>query len=437
MANTKLTRTAGTPTNNSKWTVSVWLKRNSLAGDDFILDGYVSANDRFKLAFQSANKLEIWNSNGGSDDAKLDSPRVFRDTNAWYHIVLSMDATLATASDRFKLYVNGTRETNFGTNINPPQNSTEFVVNQNGATITIGDYYGGSNAYDGCMSHFHFIDGTAYDASAFGSTDSTTGEWKINTSPSVTYGNNGFFIFKDNASVTDQSGNSNNFTVSSGTLTQTEDCPSNIFCTYNSLGTNRTMSNGNTVVTTTNADFYGAAGTIGASSGKYYWEVKLTTSTYSFVGVDYNPGESFRNNTSSNTAHTYLIYPGNGSIYHNSAITSYGSAYSQGDIVGIAMDLDNSKLYFRKNGDAWFNSGDPTSGSTGTGAFALTAGETYFPFVGDSTSGYGAVTSTNFGNGFFGTTAISSEGTNASNNGKFEYDVPTGYTALSTKGLNE
>ena len=59
----KLTRTAGTPTNNSKWTVSVWLKRSTLAGDDFILDGYVSANDRFKLAFQSQNKLEIWNSN--------------------------------------------------------------------------------------------------------------------------------------------------------------------------------------------------------------------------------------------------------------------------------------------------------------------------------------------------------------------------------------
>ena len=42
----------------------------------------------------------------------------------------------------------------------------------------------------------------------------------------------------------------------------------------------------------------------------------------------------------------------------------------------------------------------------------------------------------NFGNGYFGTTAVSSAGTNASNNGIFEYDVPTGYTALSTKGLN-
>ena len=42
----------------------------------------------------------------------------------------------------------------------------------------------------------------------------------------------------------------------------------------------------------------------------------------------------------------------------------------------------------------------------------------------------------NFGNGYFGTTAVSSAGTNASGNGIFEYDVPAGYTALSTKGLN-
>jgi len=93
-----------------------------------------------------------------------------------------------------------------------------------------------SSAYfDGSMSHVHFIDGTAYDASAFGSTDSTTGEWKINTSPSVTYGTNGFFILKDGNSVTDQSPNSNNFTVGGGTLTKTEDNPSNVFATLNPL----------------------------------------------------------------------------------------------------------------------------------------------------------------------------------------------------------
>ena len=429
MANTKLTRTAGTPTNNSKWTVSVWLKRASLAGDDFILDGYVSANDRFKLAFQSANKLEIWNSNGGSDDAKLDSPRVFRDTNAWYHIVLSMDATLSTAADRFKLYVNGTRETEFGSNINPPQNSTEFVVNQNGATISIGDYYGGSNAYDGCMSHFHFIDGTAYDASAFGSTDSTTGEWKINTSPSVTYGNNGFFIFKDNASVTDQSGNSNNFTVSSGTLTQTEDCPSNVFATLNPLdvdtGSSNTFSNGNlSLVTNGN----GSRSTLAANSGKFYAEVKMSTN-----GV-MNGVQDMSKPITANTG-TVLLLPSGATLYVAGSTTSYGSAWSAGNIMQIAMDLDSAtkKVYFGKDGQWWngsaFANATPHTGTT-------LSDDTFYGFRCDS----GVATPTsdwNFGNGFFGTTAISSEGSNASGIGKFEYDVPAGYTALSTKGLNE
>jgi len=440
MANTKLTRTAGTPTNNSKWTVSVWLKRASLAGDDFILDGYVSANDRFKLAFQSANKLEIWNSNGGSDDAKLDSPRVFRDTNAWYHIVLSMDATLSTAADRFKLYVNGTRETEFGSNINPPQNSTEFVVNQNGATISIGDYYGGSNAYDGCMSHFHFIDGTAYDASAFGSTDSTTGEWKINTSPSVTYGNNGFFIFKDNASVTDQSGNSNNFTVSSGTLTQTEDCPSNVFATMNPLirSSTGTFSQGNNTFTNSSGANTAGFGTIGMfnGQGKYYMEFKGASGSNLGYGIsDFKSSgviqrtEVGENRYVGEYANSYGYYS-SGDFYYSGSSTGTGyDSFTSSDVIGMAVDMDNLKIYFHKNG-TYQDSKNPASNN---GYTIVAPDGAYLPTI-NVNNASGTV---NFGNGFFGTTAISSEGTNASNIGKFEYDVPAGYTALSTKGLNE
>ena len=87
------------------------------------------------------------------------------------------------------------------------------------------------------MSHFHLCDGQSYAPTEFGETDSTTGEWKIKTSPSVTYGNNGFFVLKDGNSGTDQSPNTNNFTVTGGTLTKTEDCPSNVFATMNPLST--------------------------------------------------------------------------------------------------------------------------------------------------------------------------------------------------------
>ena len=450
MATTRLTRTSGTPTNNSKWTISVWLKRTALGSDGFIMDAYVSANDRFKFAFQSADKLEIWNSNGGSDDATLTPNRTFKDTSAWYHLLLSMDATLSTATDRFKLYVNGVRETDFGTNVNAPQNSTEFVVNQNGATLAIGAYHGGSTFFDGCMSHFHFVDGTAYDPSTFGETDSTTGEWKINASPTVTYGNNGFFLFKDNASVTDQSGNSNNFTVAAGTLLATEDNPSNNFPVLNRdiPATPPTSAIGGALqITKTNSGYKPGLATMGAFSGKYYAEFKLeTASGYTNFGV-VNVFKKARVGTGDSLDYIgdgddgVAYQPGSSSLYYNgSSSGSYGTA-AQGDIIGIALDIDNGYVYWSKNG-TFLNSGVPTSGGSGTGGFALsnlesTLGNFYvFGVSLAGTSGTRTI-SCNFGQGFFGTTAVASAGSNASGHGVFEYDVPAGYTAMCTKGLNE
>ena len=118
--------------------------------------------------------------------------------------------------------------------------------------------------------------------------------------------------------------------------------------------------------------------------------------------------------------------------------SSYGDTWTTNDIISVALDMDNRKLYFAKNG-TWQNSGVPTSGSTGTGAISVSATPSTFMVAGSLYEGSdGApIYQFNFGNGYFGTTAISSEGTNASGIGKFEYDVPSGYTALSTKGLNE
>ena len=131
-----------------------------------------------------------------------------------------------------------------------------------------------------------------------------------------------------------------------------------------------------------------------------------------------------------------VAYFHGGALYQNgSSVATYGSI-SANDIIGIALDVDNGYVYFSKNG-TWQNSGVPTSGSSGTGGYALSnIGSNGTYFIGTSQA-QPSVSQLNFGNGFFGTNAISSEGTNASGNGKFEYDVPTGYTALSTKGLNE
>jgi len=298
------------------------------------------------------------------------------------------------------------------------------------------------------MSHVHYIDGTAYDASAFGSTDSTTGEWKINTSPSVTYGTNGFFILKDGNSGTDQSGQSNTFSIS-GTLTKTEDNPSNVFATLNPLlsviSYPVTFANGNLTTSSQNATGrFQAISTLGASSGKYYAEFKLDSgTTYHTIGVatedsisSASPLQSSNNYIGQSSSLSYGYYGADGDVWSNGSIISgFGSTTSVGDIIGVAMDLDNNYLYFSVNG-TFQNSGDATSGSSGTGGVSIPSDKIYFFAVGDLASGSFNGTTCNFGNGYFGTTAVSSAGTNASGIGIFEYDVPTGFTALSTKGLN-
>ena len=438
MASTYLTRTPSSTGNRKTWTISGWIKRceTSTSSLQIFSAGEYAVTDLVQI-YTSSHKLYcgMYNSSG-TEISSLITSRLFRDSNAFYHIVVAVDTTQATASNRVKIYINGVQETAFDTENYPTQNyDTAFnTTNQN----TIGNVKGNIQYFDGIMSHVHLTDGTAYDASAFGEYDAN-GVWKIKTSPSVTYGTNGFFILKDGNSVTDQSGNGNNFTVAGGTLTNTEDSPSNVFATMNPLDNayaSSTFSNGNNTIVTNSGNYTYNTATLGASSGKYYWEVKVdTTSTEDLIGI------SGKTSTSSTaylgTSSDDFGYNDDGGVKNNGSSSSYGSTYTTNDIIGVAMDLDNNKLYFSKNG-VFQNSGVPTSGATGTGAVNITTSSTgfYFPAIGDWTSGASGTFSVNFGNGYFGTTAVASAGTNASGNGIFEYDVPTGYTALSTKGLN-
>ena len=440
MATTYLSRTAGTPTDSKKCTLSVWLKRSGLGTGTFFGGGSDSSNMTF-INFNPNGKIFLQSSASGSNTLVFTTTQVFKDTSGWYNIVVAMDTTQATASNRVKLYVNGVQVTAFDTETYPSQN-LELEWNKSGKTLEIGKYLFQSSysLYDGSMSHYNFIDGTAYAPTEFGETDSTTGEWKINTSPSVTYGNNGFFILKNDNVINDQSGNANNFTLGGGTLTNTEDCPSNVFATLNPLSyqvasqMSAPPTNGNTTLVSGSGSAWGTLiSTIGATTGKYYFEAKLITlGSNCIVGaVDIN------DNRSDGSAEWYIGQSSTGQGYQNNGAASnggasYGATYTNGDIIGVAMDLDNNKIYWSKNG-TFQNSGVPTSGSTGTGALNLTAGTTYaFALTGfASTTWY-----SNFGNGYFSTGAVASAGTNASGIGIFEYDVPTGYTALTTKGLN-
>ena len=224
MASTYLTRTPSSNGNLDKWTLSVWVKRGALGATQYIASAG-TASLQHTVYFENTDKLviEYYNASVGNYYKKTNS--LFRDTSAWYHIVAVWDSGNSTAEDRMRFYINGVRETDFGAEADPSQNLDGFW-NSTSYANNIGQLSGGTSRFDGLMSHLHFIDGTVYDASSFGSTDATTGSWKINTSPSVTYGTNGFFILKDGNSVTDQSGNGNNFTAY-GNLTNTKDCPIN------------------------------------------------------------------------------------------------------------------------------------------------------------------------------------------------------------------
>ena len=448
---TRLTRANTAATNRKKFTFSCWLKRGKLGNQENFFTSIHDGSNEFQFRFDSDDELRWVGSISGSAAGLLNTKRLFRDPGAWMHIVIAGDTTQATNINRLKLYINGTQipdgdfnspgypgqDTNFGfgtTDFN-------FVFGTSSATGT-------NDPFTGLISHAHFIDGTAYDASTFGSTDSTTGEWQINTSPTVTYGNNGFFILKDGNSVTDQSGQSNNFTVSTGTLTNTEDNPSNVFAVLNPLdnpynGEQATITNGNTVGQSTNSGFLSGASTIGASSGKYYAEFKLTAGDMSLSAMGVIGGQI--DALGSSALHDYNKFygvRGNGSKYQpgGSGTSSWASSYTTNDIISLAMDLDNNRLYVAKNGQYADGSGNYDEAFTGSPAYITLASDLVYHFVGGSIStgsGVYLTMQSNFGNGYFGTTAISSEGTNASGLGKFEYDVPAGYAALSTKGLNE
>ena len=448
MATTYLSKTLSTATSNGIiGTFSFWVKLCGIRtdGNDYMLfSSYADGNNRMHIKIDGSNTLDINSRIGGAVHLSKITNRKFRDTSAWYSIIVAIDTSQGTAADGCKVYINGVQETSFATDTNPSQNQKIHAL-ENSKVHYWGSYGGAPTnsvyALDGLMSHINFIDGTQAAPTVFGSTDSVTGEWKISTSPSVTYGNNGYFILKDGNSVTDQSGNSNNFTVGNGTLTNTEDCPSNVFATLNPLyqqttGEGVVLMNGNTRCYYNPDSSRSAFGTIAVGTGKYYYEAECETAgTGPVVGVvDLAWGGI---NGAAGAFHDNALnfgYSSSGVKTSGGVNTAYGDTFTTGDIIGVAIDKTNNKLYFAKNG-VWQNSGDPTSGATGTGSAFNLASDTLYTSACRMRNG--GDWKFNFGNGYFGTTAISSEGTNASGNGKFEYDVPTGYTALSTKGLNE
>ena len=449
MASTYLSRTTNSGSTGTKWTLSAWVKRANTGGNNCIWNQSNDANSTTynEVAIKSANELDVQIRNGTSGNngtyIRRRTSRLFRDCNAFYHIVVRYDSTDNTAGNRLRLYVNGVEETSMQESVGTVPQNQVTVMATSGADQTFGRGVGSSNHYwDGVISYAILCDGYSYAPSEFGETDSTTGEWKIKVDPSVSYGTNGWWILKDGNSITDQSGKGNNWTLSGGTLTDTKDCPSNVFATLNvleRLGGSITISNGNTQFFNQASDWRTIISNLAfPNTGKFYAEMQVNEVS-SAVQVGIMAQSSFVSNFQADLGtqgqYNGYAYLNTGQKRTNNSASNYGGSFS-GGIIGIAVDMDNKNIYFSKDG-TWQNSGNPESGATGTGAAFtdLQIDKDYCFAV--ASQGSNPKVSWNFGNGFFGTSAVADNSTaTASTPGVFNYAVPTGYQPLSTKGLN-
>jgi hypothetical protein len=390
----EITRTPSSNGNQKIWTWSGWIKKATVgmgSGDyQQLFTANIGSGSRYTDIYFREDYFEVfgglYSTSSTSVDINVSTNRIFRDPSAFYHFVVAVDTTQSTAADRVKIYVNGVQETSLknyqgSTVVYPGQNNNTFM-NVTTAENRIGAS-GGSYPFKGLMSHIHFIDGTQYAASDFGETDSTSGIWKPKTSPSVTYGTNGFFLKFENSGNLDldSSGNNLSFTTS-GTLTQNVDTPSNNFATINPNQNNiANLSNGNLTATTSNYQW--GMSTLAANSGKWYVEMKVTHGCMAM------------------------------------GIQDIGKA--------------NDRL-------TWYNSTNPGSGTTNMVSIdAPSSNENgnYGIVFGDTCGANDGTFNVNFGQGFFGTTAVASANADANGHGAMEYAVPSGYYTLNTKNIKE
>jgi len=439
-----LTRTFGADGNSRTFTVSFWFKPSSVAGERMgIFSGgpegtgyrgsYIWLDDQLTLR-------EYIDEDVGVSNLSLVSNAILRDPSAWYHICVKYDTTQSTEANRVIPYINGEQVTSFVGTTYPDQNY-DFLQMNKGQLHRIGRYNDSyPNPFNGYLAEFVFIDGTAYGPTSFGEFDEDSPTiWKPIDVSGLTFGTNGFYLdFKNSSELgTDVSGNSNDFTENNLDATdQATDTPTNNFATLNGLHQvdDWSLAQGNLEFTNISTGSRMINSNIAASQGKWYAEVKVDTlgGNYPTIGV-INPDVFLYNTYLGNSGRGYG-YLSSGSTRFNDSTTSFDNTYTTGDIIGVAMDLDNYKLYFSKNG-TFQDSGDPTSGATGTGSAYNLATSVSYSFAQSSyDGGTDPVYSWNFGNPPY---AITSGNADANGYGNFEYAVPSGYYALCTKNLAE
>ena len=435
-----LSRTPSSAGNRKTWTWSGWIKFCSTSTGNHVFGGGANCGGDRTAIFFPSGKINTDLCGIGAYEI---SDGFFRDFNGWYHFVWAFDTTQATASNRSKIYVNGSE-----ISVTRPRNwsqNTDYGINNNTLT-TMGTFSNsiGSYSLDGYMADIHFLDGYAYDSSYFGYTESQTGLWRPKKYEGA-YGTNGFHLeFKDNSSTTtlgkDTSGNGNDFTLNNFSVGDcVRDTPSNNFSTLNQLSSGLSwadVNEGNLRLSSGNAAWTPVSSSMVMSSGKWYWEVYVeNVGTYSMFGILPTVRQDDR------VQHTDDRYPGtfsdewgyaNNGALHNSAspTNSWGATFTTGDIISFALDMDEGKLNIYKNGSA---TGSQITGISASNKSSGSRGEYR---VNLSPFGTSARTVINLGqDGTFAGNKTSQGNTDASGLGDFYYSAPAGYKALCSKNL--
>ena len=432
-------RTPSSAGNRRTYTISQWAKKSSLAtSNNVIFCAGESTNDQLNIFFRDTIIVQDETSNVAN--FTLATNAVFRDTSAWYHVVLAVDTTQSTASDRVKLYVNGQQITSFSTEDYPTQN-VETNVNRTINHSIAGRGYQSAQYFDGYLSECVLIDGQALSPTSFGEVDAASGIWKPKDVSNLTFGTNGhYYDFATKATdPVDASGNGH--TMSSSNVLSTDwslDTPTNNFCTLNIQYWNPTRSNvTNYSIGMTKGDGIAdamAEGTMSVHSGKWYYEARQTGDTMYGWGKASLWGGDAPGQSSIEASAGVGVHAAGRILINGSYITSVSRAFNSGtNTVMVAIDFDNQKFYYGTNG-TWANSYDP---SAGTGGDSLNStfwdGFNYVPAFRISNSGTD-FSEVNFGNPL---RSISSGNSDANGYGNFEYTVPTGFYALCSKNLAE
>ena len=469
-----LYRTPSSEGNRKTWTFSCWFKRtkhdssDAASGYFYLFASSIYGGNETFIRLQG-DHLQVSGYDGGSYDFSYYSNFLLRDVAAWYHIVVICDTTESTETDRVKVYLNGSQVTDWGSPDHPSLNFDTMINNTNWHAI--GAYKASSGDaglyhWDGLVAEAYLLDGTAKAVTAFGETDSTTGQWipKKTAFTSSEYGTNGFYLkFASGAIGTDSSGEGNNYTLNGGLVngdilldTPTNNFPIvNILEPYNTTISTFRQGTLNIKASAYDSGNYGNhyASFILPTSGKWYVEmlagVQAGSGNVAQLGISSKDPSiggiiptqdqlwtTFSSTTGLNLdlyGNTADLYDGGSSLDQDTSLTA--TSY----VCALAVDIDNDKVWVGYDGGSsitWLNSGDPANGSNGAAHTFTSDSIIYMAVATSSDNANRSYVIMNFGqNGTFSNYKTAGGNADGAGIGNFYYAPPSGFKALCSKNL--